>query len=244
MDVHNGLGPGWDEWDYHRAMIEALCARGHETVSHARKSLVHRGAVVDHFELDLLVDNLIILELKHIKSDFHPEHIAQTINYLKRWAKRLGVLVNFGAERLFYRRIPYDSVSGRIQHTGKWYELNSRIPLCCRRVEEALEGVLQQHGYGYSVSVFKKLMMSEFEHQETVAIHPLISPVFWALKLEDRELDSILVDSALLVSFSATGRDASSLDLAYMKSYMKQLGISFGILIDIGNAEIQMKGIL
>jgi len=28
MDVHNGLGPGWDEWDYHRAAIRALAEKG------------------------------------------------------------------------------------------------------------------------------------------------------------------------------------------------------------------------
>ena len=91
MDVHNGLGPGWEEWDYHRAMIESLIAKGHDVVSHERKELVHRSKVADHFELDLLVDDSVILELKHIRSDFHPVHYTQLINYLKGWGKRLGI---------------------------------------------------------------------------------------------------------------------------------------------------------
>ena len=46
MDVHNELEPGWDEWDYHRAMIESLGAVGHKVISHERKVLMHRDNAV------------------------------------------------------------------------------------------------------------------------------------------------------------------------------------------------------
>ncbi|MBN2164348.1 MAG: GxxExxY protein [Pontiellaceae bacterium] len=100
MDVHNDLGPGWDEWDYHRAMIEALEKRGHRVVSHERRDLVHRGRAVHLFELDLLVDDLILLELKHIKSDFHPEYFTQLINYLKQMDISCGVLIDVGSPEI------------------------------------------------------------------------------------------------------------------------------------------------
>ena len=244
MDVHNGLGPGWDEWDYHRAMIESLMARGHAVASHDRKALEHRGKVVDHFELDLLVDNVIILELKHIKSAFHPEHFTQTINYLKRWKKRLGILINFGLERLANKRVPYDPVVGTIHFSGKWEELEQRNPILCKRVVAAVEGVLAEHGYGYGVQVFQKLLMEEFRFLDTAAIKPILTPKYGGLALESREINCLLIDSGLLVSVSASARDASSADLAYLKSYMKQTGISCGILIDIGSADIQLKGVL
>ena len=244
MDVHNGLGPGWDEWDYHRAMIESLIARGHAVASHDRKAVVHRGKVVDHFELDLLVDNLIILELKHIKSAFHPEHYTQTINYLKRWKKRLGILINFGLERLATKRIPYDPVAGTIHFSGKWDELRQRNPILCKRVVAAVEGVLAEQGYGYDVQVFQNLLMEEFRFLDVVAKKPVLAPNYAGLTLESREIDCLLIDSGLLVSVSASAHDASSADLAYLKSYMKQIEISCGVLIDIGNADIQLKGVL
>jgi len=244
MDVHNGLGPGWDEWDYHRAMIESLIAKGHAVASHDRKALGHRGKVVDHFELDLLVDDLIILELKHIKSAFHPEHYTQTINYLKRWKKRLGILINFGLDRLAHKRIPYDPVSGAIHFSGKWEELGQRKPVLCKRVVTAVEGVLAEHGYGYGVQVFQNLLMEEFRFLNTSAIKPVLSPKYGGLALESREINCLLVHAELLVAVSASAHDASSSDLAYLKSYMKQAGSSCGVLIDIGNADIQLKGIL
>lgn len=244
MDVHNELGSGWDEWDYHRAMIESLVAKGHDVSSHERKELIHRGKAVDHFELDLLIDDLIILELKHIRSDFHPVHYTQLINYLKGWGKRLGILINYGMERIGYKRIPYDPIQGTVLHIGKWVELTQRVTVVCERVSVAVGALLQQHGFGYGVNVYKKLLMAELEHLGSTAVFPVFSPRYEALNLGSREIDSILVDSCLLVSVSASGHGASSTELAYLKSYMRQTATPAGLLIDIGCPEIQLKGVL
>lgn len=244
MDVHNGLGPGWDEWDYHRAMMESMLAHGHDVVSHERKDLIHRDRVFDHLELDLLVDGLIVLELKHIRSDFHPQHYTQIINYLKRWEKRLGILINYGMERVGYKRIPYDPVQGTVCHVGKWAELYNRVPELCDRISAAVEGILKNHGSGYGVNIFKKLLMAELEFLGSRAVLPVLSPSYGTLTLGDCEVDSILVDSGLLVSISASGNGASSTELAYLKSYMRQTETPFGILVDIGCSDIQLKGVL
>lgn len=243
MDVHNELGPGWDEWDYHRSMIEALRRKGHKVMSHERKDLVHRGSAVDNFELDLLIDDLIILELKHLKSDFHPKHCTQIINYLMRWEKRLGILINFGLERLSYRRFPHDPVKGTMHYTGKWEELNGQLSRPCKHVKDAVNRILENPGFGYGVRVFKKLLMAELIDLDAMAVRPVQNPAFGALTLGSRELDCILVDLEVLVSVSATG-ESSAVDLAYLKSYMKQMGVSFGMLIDIGSSDIQLKGVL
>ena len=244
MDVHNQLGPGWDEWDYHRSMIESLVAKGHHVMSHERKTLLHRGQIADRFELDLLVDDLILLELKHIRSDFHPIHYTQLINYLKRWDKRLGILINYGLERLNYRRIPFDVSPWSITQVGKWSELESRYSSLCKKLVLALQSIFQQHGIGYGVSVYKKMLMIELEHLETRSVFPIFSPRYGALELGERVVDAILMDSNLLVSFSASGYGASSTDLAYLKCYMRQMGISCGALIDVGSPCVKLKGVL
>ncbi len=244
MEVHNGLGPGWNEWDYHLAMIDALEAKGHRVVSHDRMSLIHRESVVDHFEMDLLVNDLIILELKHIKTDFHPEHFTQTINYLKRWGKRLGILINFGMERLAYTRVPYDPVAGNLHVTGKWEALVEQLPSVSEQVAGAVKGILEAHGYGYGVSVFQKILISELCFLGSVAVQPIVIPSYGKRAFDSRIIDCVSVDSKVLVSVTATGRNASSTDLAYLKSYMNQTNICHGIVIDIGNPDIQLKGVL
>jgi GxxExxY protein len=243
MDVHTTLGPCWDEWDYHRAMIRALESEGHIVFSHTRNDLLHRDEVVDHFELDLLVDHQIILELKHIRTAFHPEHFVQIINYLKRWDKRLGILINFGLERLVSKRVPYDSVSGSVHTSGEWDRVEAALPDLSNQTISAIKAILEQHGYGYSVRVFQNLLLRELIFRDLNVVKPFLKPEFKGLVLEEREADCILLDSKLLVSISATGQDASSTDLAYLKSYMRHLQISCGILIDIGRADIYLKGV-
>jgi GxxExxY protein len=52
----------------------------------------------------MVVENVIILELKSVVS-LHPKHAAQTLNYLKATGLRLGILINFGEQKLVYERI-------------------------------------------------------------------------------------------------------------------------------------------
>ncbi len=47
MDVHNLLGPGWDEMDYHRALLRALMDRGLKVDRHLRGALMHREQCVE-----------------------------------------------------------------------------------------------------------------------------------------------------------------------------------------------------
>ncbi len=240
MDVHNGLGPGWDEWDYHRALIEALCARGHEIVSHDRKSLEHRGKVVDHFELDLLVDGLVILELKHIKSNFYPEHFTQLINYLKHWRKRLGILINFGLERFRFQRVPFSPASGGIKFMGNWdcTEFSNE-----REVATAMESILDQHGVGYSANIYRRLLFAELKHRGVEATYPVISPHFGDLCLDERTVDAILIDGEVMVLVSASSDATSAADLWCLKSYMKQANVPCGVLVNIGDSEILLRGV-
>lgn len=241
MDVHNGLGPGWDEWDYHRSMIEVLQGRGHRVLSHDRKELVHGGKVVDSFELDLLVDDLVILELKHIKSNFHPKHYMQIINYLKRWEKMLGILINYGLEKLRYQRVPFTPVQGGIRSTGNWAEHQSHKSTV---VASAVDAIMRKHGLGYGVDVFKKLLWAELEQNKVKTLRPNLTPQFGSSSFGERTVDAMIIESNLMVSVSSSSADTSAADLGYLKTYMKQAGVLYGILVNIGSSEVQLRGVL
>lgn len=241
MEVHNGLGPGWNEWDYHRAMIEALRGRGHFVRSHDRKDLVHGGMVANCFELDLLVDDLVVLELKHIKSNFHPKHYLQIINYLKRWDKRLGILINYGLEQLRYKRVPFAPVPCTIRNTGKWEELPPRKR---RVVASAVDGIMCKYGLGYGVEVYKNLLWAELEQKEVNVVKPSLTPRIGLLDFGERVVDAMLIDSGLMVSVASSSIETSAADLSYLRTYMNHAGVLYGILVNIGSSEVQLRGVL
>ena len=68
--------------------------------------VVFRNRVVGDFYADILVENLVIIELKAVKS-IGTDYEAQLINYLKATNKRVGLLVNFGKPKLEWKRFVY-----------------------------------------------------------------------------------------------------------------------------------------
>ena len=94
FDVHNRLGNGFEEKYYQRAVEKLL----------KLNKLSFEGDKISKFFLDFLVDNKIVVELKAVP-ELLPIHFRQIRSYLKVKGLRLGILVNFRAKRLIYKRI-------------------------------------------------------------------------------------------------------------------------------------------
>ena len=92
--VHRALGPGYLESIYKAAMCIELDRRG---LSYARERSVdvnYRGIAIPGQRIDLIVDGLIVVELKAVES-LAEIHRAQVISYLRTTGLRGGLLVNF-----------------------------------------------------------------------------------------------------------------------------------------------------
>ena len=119
FEVYNFLGPFYQENVYQRALEIEL---SHRQIQYERKrpvQLFYRDEKTGLYELDLVVENRIILELKSVEM-LHPRHLSQMIQYLAATGVRLGIVINFGSlEKLAYRRIPHEPAnhannSGRV----------------------------------------------------------------------------------------------------------------------------------
>lgn len=100
IDVHRRLGPGLLESVYQVVLAHELTKRG----LHVEKE-VPIPVIWDNlrfevgFRADLIVEGLVIIELKSIET-VAPVHKKQLLTYLRLADKRLGLLLNFGAEVL------------------------------------------------------------------------------------------------------------------------------------------------
>jgi len=105
MEVHQELGHGFLEIVYKDA-LQILFERNEIFYEREKAYPIYfQKILLSHqFYADFVVYNKIILEIKGISS-LNDEHIAQTINYLKVSGNRLGLLVNFGREKLEYKRL-------------------------------------------------------------------------------------------------------------------------------------------
>lgn len=104
FEVHNVLGYGFLEKVYQRAMQVELQARGVKTELEPKIQVRFKGVVVGDYAADLLVADKIIVELK-VDAEYQSLHEAQLLNELRGTGIRLGYLINFGRERVEYKRL-------------------------------------------------------------------------------------------------------------------------------------------
>ncbi len=98
--VHTTLGPGLLESVYEAVLAYDLRRRGHVVRCQVPIAVTYDNLVFDvGFRADLLVDGLVIVELKSVENVL-PVHKKQALTYVRLAGKRLGLLVNFGTDRI------------------------------------------------------------------------------------------------------------------------------------------------
>jgi GxxExxY protein len=93
--VHKALGPGLLESSYSLCPAHELIRGGHAVQQEVSLPIEFESLkLAAGYKLDLLVDDLVIVELKAVE-DILAIHRAQLLSYLKHSRKRLGLLINF-----------------------------------------------------------------------------------------------------------------------------------------------------
>ena len=106
MEVHNTLGQGFLESVYQEALEIEMRKRNIPFTSQAKIQIQYKEVPMEHFFVaDFVCYDKIIVELKSV-SAILPEHEAQIINYLRATSFKLGILLNFNEESLFFKRYP------------------------------------------------------------------------------------------------------------------------------------------
>lgn len=106
MDVHRTLGMGFLESVYQEAMEIELAKRSIPFVPQKKIQIQYKDVLLNQYYVaDLFCYDKIIVELKAV-STIHPEHEAQIINYIHATGIKLGMLLNFGEESLYFKRFP------------------------------------------------------------------------------------------------------------------------------------------
>lgn len=99
-ELHKELGPGLLESVYEVLMADALRARGLSVERQKPIPVLFRGKRFDEgFRADLMVENLILVELKSVEM-LARVHRKQVLTYLRLANLQLGLLINFGGELL------------------------------------------------------------------------------------------------------------------------------------------------
>ena len=98
--VHTTLGPGFLESVYEAVLAHELMSRGHLVGRQFAIVFRYDDLELDiGFRADLVVDDLVIIELESVEH-LLPVHKKELLTYIRLANKRLGLLLNFGANRI------------------------------------------------------------------------------------------------------------------------------------------------
>ena len=104
MKVHRHFGLGFPEIVYKRTLIIELEKIGLKLKQEIEKDIIYDGRLIYKRRLDLIVEDVILVELKAIKEVDNGDY-NQILNYLGVFKLEVGLLINFGAPSLQFKRL-------------------------------------------------------------------------------------------------------------------------------------------
>jgi GxxExxY protein len=104
LDVHRGLGPGFQTALYQHALLLELRKRGVPYEQGKPIAISYDGQEVGSHKLELLVNDQIVLHLVTTER-IEPKHYAQVRSYVRAAHKQVGLLVNFADAKMDVRRV-------------------------------------------------------------------------------------------------------------------------------------------
>ncbi len=107
FQVQKELGFGFSEKVYEGALEILLLEMGLSVARQQDINVYYHGRLVGEYKADLIVNGVVLLELKSV-GQLLDAHEAQLLNYLKATEIEVGLLLNFGREAEFRRKI-YDN---------------------------------------------------------------------------------------------------------------------------------------
>ncbi len=105
MEIHRELGKGHDEVIYKDALVVELSRAAIPFKREKKYEITYKGVLLPHhYFADFVVWDKIIFEAKAVEK-LAESHIKQVLNYLAASKLRVGLLVNFGADSLEWKRV-------------------------------------------------------------------------------------------------------------------------------------------
>ncbi len=101
--VYNKMGYGFLESVYEKCMLIELRKAGLKSEYQKPITVQYDREVVGQFVADIFVEGTIIIELKSVKT-IAKAHEVQLVNYLVATGKDVGLLINFGEQKVEVKR--------------------------------------------------------------------------------------------------------------------------------------------
>jgi len=119
FEVHKFLGNGFQEVIYQRALAWELKQAGLQFAREIEQEIFYKDLPepIGTRRADFVVEGKVLVELK-ARTEIEGVHIAQTLSYLKAYRLEVGLLINFGAKSLEFKRLALSQNSAKNRIRG------------------------------------------------------------------------------------------------------------------------------
>lgn len=239
------VGVGFDEIRYHKIFHKNLIEKGLNAQYKIPTYLDYLGERIAEFEIDEIVEDKLIVELKTIQTNFLPENFAQIMTYLKIKELRLGLLINFGLHKAYPKRVIFDEK--REQEMERWdkgffqdptvRKLSDPVIASIREIDKSL-------GVAFHSEVYQAAMRIELKRNKLLCDDKVcIDAKTENVEFSPFEIDYWLVEKSLLLGILAGKDKPRTYDLFRMRSYLKKLKLHYGLIAYWSVKNLQLYGI-
>ena len=109
MEVHKSLGNGFQEVIYQRALAIEMTDRNIAYSREHEMKIQYKGHDIGTRRVDFFVNEKIMVEIKAV-INLEDVHLAQAMNYVEAYDLKIGLLINFGATSLQFKRVHNNSL--------------------------------------------------------------------------------------------------------------------------------------
>jgi GxxExxY protein len=110
MEVHRKLGPGFQEYIYHRALEKEFKLQNVVFDNEYEIKIFYKGEQIGLRRVDFLIEKIIPVEIKAV-TELTDTNLAQSKNYLETGGIEIGLLINFGSASLQFERLINNNIS-------------------------------------------------------------------------------------------------------------------------------------
>jgi GxxExxY protein len=201
---------------------------------------------VREFKADLITFDKIILELKSLQSGFIKSNYVQIISELMLWQMQLGLLVNFGLQKVEIERIPFTEKEKVIHENYDYIRdcLTAQDREILARVRDAILYVFEVHGLGYSAVTYRRIFEKELDFRQIQ--YQNRTPIELSYDgeiLSIFKMKPLLIENRIICDIKALHEKVDFYDIAKIQSYLRALDLKIGIIINFGKNDLEIRGI-
>jgi GxxExxY protein len=238
--VHNALGNLWKEEVYEQALEMELEAQGLKAERQKAFEVSYFDRRVGHYQLDLLVEDLIIVELKAV-SEICSLHQAQLISYLKGYNKPLGILANFGGTLLQHQTFPNQlHLKTPLRDDFDFDKIRLKNKHAIKDLLLMANRILITLGAGYFHQIYRRAFYYELKQaQVEFEVVKEIAAMYRNKRLDAKEVNFFIIGDLLLSVVAVQA--LTSLAMSRFRSYLHYFHLKRGLIFNFNALRLDFR---